>query len=136
MHTWSNEGKAPGWAAVSREVMGWKGDIPDSRKCLLGKGTRFVVISFRSTFRGPSKRMGTVRCSNSWAARLFIPSNGRPEEGPFPAYLHAPIGEPSRYLCNEHTSFQFPSDMLHFLFMVVISGGESGPASSEYVTGA
>jgi hypothetical protein len=31
------------------------------RKCMPGKGTRLVVISFRSTFREPSNRMGAVK---------------------------------------------------------------------------
>lgn len=53
-----------------------------SRKCSLGKGTRFVVISFRSTFRAPSKRTELVRWSSMLAAMPFMPSKAFPFDWP------------------------------------------------------
>jgi hypothetical protein len=44
----------------------------------LGKGTRFMVMSLRSTLSGPSKRTEAVRLSSSVAAMAFIESNGLP----------------------------------------------------------
>jgi hypothetical protein len=41
-----------------------------------GNGTRLVVISFKSTFKEPSKRMELVRFVITFAAISFIESNG------------------------------------------------------------
>jgi hypothetical protein len=46
------------------------------RKCSLGKGTMFIVMSFMSTLSEPSKRMPLVRLSSAFAASTFILSYG------------------------------------------------------------
>lgn len=48
-----------------------------------GNGTRFIVISFKSTFSDPSKRIEHVRLVSRCAAIVFIASNGR-EPSPTP----------------------------------------------------
>lgn len=47
----------------------------DNRKCSLGYGTRLVVISFKSTFKDPSKRMELVKLVSKRATILFISPN-------------------------------------------------------------
>jgi hypothetical protein len=41
-----------------------------------GKGTRFIVISLRSTLSEPSNRIEAVRLDKRWAIREFIRSKG------------------------------------------------------------
>ena len=48
------------------------------RRLSRGKGTSVVVISLRSVFRGPAKRMPAVRCVSACAATLFMPSKELP----------------------------------------------------------
>ena len=47
----------------------------DIKKFIRGNGTKFIVISFRSTFRVPSNLMLHVRLLSIWAIMLFICSN-------------------------------------------------------------
>ena len=59
-----------------------------------GNGTRFIVISFRSTFSEPSNRIEHVRLVSKCAAIVFMASNGR-EPSPTPevdAFLAAAGG--------------------------------------------
>ena len=51
------------------------GDMLDIKKFMRGKGTKFIVISFRSTFNVPSNRILHVRLLSMWAIMLFICSN-------------------------------------------------------------
>lgn len=50
--------------------------MEDIRKCKSGYGTRFIVISLRSTFNAPSNLIEQVIWLNKWAIKLFILSNG------------------------------------------------------------
>ena len=49
-----------------------RGDMEGRRKCMLGKGTMFMVMSFMSTLSDPSKRIPAVKFSSVLAASLLI----------------------------------------------------------------
>ena len=47
------------------------GDNDDKRKCIFGNGTRFIVISLRSTFKSPSNLIEQVRLLITFATIEF-----------------------------------------------------------------
>ena len=49
----------------------YRGERLLCRKCIFGKGTMFIVISFKSTFRSPSNRMEHVRLLTTLATMEF-----------------------------------------------------------------
>ena len=48
------------------------GESDDKRKCIRGYGTKFIVISFKSTFSSPSNLIEAVRFVKTFAAIVFI----------------------------------------------------------------
>eukprot|EP00879_Flechtneria_rotunda_P027057 GHRR01028918.1.p1 GENE.GHRR01028918.1~~GHRR01028918.1.p1 ORF type:complete len:206 (-),score=46.81 GHRR01028918.1:120-737(-) len=78
-----------------------RGARDDTRKCMRGKGTRFMVMSFRSVFKLPSNLTLLVKCSNRFAAMPFMASHAfalpptaavlGPKPGPLMALLAAAV---------------------------------------------
>lgn len=62
--------------ALCGALLATRGDIAGTRKCMRGKGTIFIVMSFMSTLSGPSKRMPLVRWRSALAASVFMRSYG------------------------------------------------------------
>ena len=49
----------------------YRGDKLDWRKCIFGNGTIFMVTSFKSTFKSPSKRIEQVKLLITFATMEF-----------------------------------------------------------------
>eukprot|EP00638_Chattonella_subsalsa_P010122 CAMPEP_0117775534 /NCGR_PEP_ID=MMETSP0947-20121206/27206_1 /TAXON_ID=44440 /ORGANISM="Chattonella subsalsa, Strain CCMP2191" /LENGTH=136 /DNA_ID=CAMNT_0005602281 /DNA_START=115 /DNA_END=525 /DNA_ORIENTATION=- len=57
---------------VLSSLVGWRGLKLARMYWSLGKGTKLVVISFKSTFKSPGNLMELVRCVSIRAAMSFI----------------------------------------------------------------
>jgi hypothetical protein len=57
-------------------IIEYKGAKLGIKKCILGKGTKFIVISFKSIFKLPGKRIPAVKLLNKCATNRFIVPNG------------------------------------------------------------